>query len=358
VTTDQNEVAVLSERERAARAGIRALLSILIGAMFIVVLMVSSEQQSAMTELRAKNPNLSYIRALRLAEKPELTESVKRDVLRVREEIVQDQKSLSKEKKNLTSLLRSATPKIVSISKSIQGCSLPNYDIGDFESLPVVWNEVADCVSRDTSSDQVRDRFRKLEEVPDSNIENLVTRLSQVEEDILDLKSRLELNSKSLTEAEIGIADQKLASSSFVSVIEIRKFWPVRILGLVDLTPNVLSITLSFVSGLFGALLLTLILAVYPQNSFNFVTSNSYFDRIFLGGLISITVYVVIGGGMGVLGASAVVRDGTNNFLTFCAIGILAGMFSDRVAGWLSEQAKVFKASATPAPAPPVPPAT
>ena len=51
---------------------------------------------------------------------------------------------------------------------------------------------------------------------------------------------------------------------------------------------------------------------------------------------------VVLGGGTAVLGTSGGFGDGEANFLAFCAIGILAGMFSDRVAQWLSGRADAF----------------
>jgi hypothetical protein len=106
--------------------------------------------------------------------------------------------------------------------------------------------------------------------------------------------------------------------------------------------PAVVHILLAFVSGLFGALLVTLVLVVYPGNKLTLATGGGYEARIFLGGLISICVFVVLGGGTAVLGTSGGFGDGEANFLAFCAIGILAGMFSDRVAQWLSGRADAF----------------
>ena len=127
---------------------------------------------------------------------------------------------------------------------------------------------------------------------------------------------------------------------------ELDSFTHSRLIGsglLGDFPPAVMHILLAFVSGMFGALLVTLVLVVYPQNDLKLSTGGGgYAARIFLGGLISICIFVVLGGGTAVLGTSGGVGDGDANFLAFCSIGILAGMFSDRVAQWLSGRADAF----------------
>ncbi|MGQ2929564.1 MAG: chemotaxis protein CheW, partial [Sphingopyxis sp.] len=112
---------------------------------------------------------------------------------------------------------------------------------------------------------------------------------------------------------------------------------------LVPLPPSLLQIILSFFSGLFGALLVTLVLAVYPNNDLGITTpGGNYGERILLGGLIAVCVFVVVGGGAAVLGSTNSFADGTANYQAFSAIGVLAGMFSDRVAKWLSDRATHF----------------
>lgn len=116
--------------------------------------------------------------------------------------------------------------------------------------------------------------------------------------------------------------------------------------ALTELPPAIIHIVLAFVAGTFGALLLTLVFVVYPGNGLTVTTSQGgYGARILLGGLVSVCVFVVIGGGTAVLGASSALAEGESNFLAFCAIGILAGMFSDRVTVWLSDRANTFFAS-------------
>lgn len=106
--------------------------------------------------------------------------------------------------------------------------------------------------------------------------------------------------------------------------------------------PAILQIVMAFVSGLFGALLVTLVLIVYPNNSISASAGGKILSRIFLGGLISTGVYIVLGGGTALLGGNIAFDESKANFMTFCAVGVLAGMFSDRVALWLSKRADTF----------------
>lgn len=119
-------------------------------------------------------------------------------------------------------------------------------------------------------------------------------------------------------------------------------------LGLVDVPPAMMQIIFSFVSGLFGALLITLILAVYPNNNLQFSQSSGYYTRLFLGGLIAVCVFVIIGGGIAIVETDGGVFRGEANYLSFCAIGVLAGMFSDRVAVWISHRATLIFSTAPP----------
>lgn len=138
-------------------------------------------------------------------------------------------------------------------------------------------------------------------------------------------------------------AELKPIVDAFGEVSALQRNW---ILGggmLIEFPPSMTQIVLAFVSGLFGSLLLTLVLIVYPKTDMKLgATDKGYGPRILLGGLISLCVFVVIGGGTAVLGTNNALSGGESNFLALCAIGILAGMFSDRVAAWLSERADTF----------------
>jgi hypothetical protein len=111
---------------------------------------------------------------------------------------------------------------------------------------------------------------------------------------------------------------------------------------LVPLPPAILQILLTFLSGLFGALLVTLVLIVYPKKDIPLKATGHTWARTFLGGLIALCVYIVLLSGTAVLGSSTASAGAGTNYMAFCGIGILAGMFSDRVAQWLSTRADIF----------------
>lgn len=137
-------------------------------------------------------------------------------------------------------------------------------------------------------------------------------------------------------------ARAKQIRDSFDATSKLRSSWYLGGDLLIDFPPALLQIILSFVSGAFGALLLTLVLIVYPNSQFTITSNGGYGARTLLGGLIALCVYVVLNGGSAVLGTTAAAASGTSNYMAFCAIGILAGMFSDRVAAWLSARADAF----------------
>ena len=130
---------------------------------------------------------------------------------------------------------------------------------------------------------------------------------------------------------------------AFAPVLVLQGKW---LLGggiLVQLPPAMMQIVAAFFSGMFGALLLTLVLIVYPNVNLGIATpGGNYGERILLGGLIAICVLIVLGGGTAVLGTGNPFADGSANVHAFSAIGVLAGMFSDRVAQWLSKSATTF----------------
>jgi hypothetical protein len=113
--------------------------------------------------------------------------------------------------------------------------------------------------------------------------------------------------------------------------------------ALVQFPPPMMQILIAFFSGTFGALLVALVLIVYPNAELGLTKpGGNYGERVLLGGLIAVCVYIVLGGGTAVLGSTNAFADGTANYRAFSAIGVLAGMFSDRVAQWLSGRANVF----------------
>ena len=116
-------------------------------------------------------------------------------------------------------------------------------------------------------------------------------------------------------------------------------------INLVGFPPFIVRVLLSFFSGTFGALLITMVFVVYPSKLRERVSPKLYYKRVFLGGLVALTVFIVLTGGASILGTSEVSTDDAN-VMSFTAIGLLAGMFSDTVADWLSVRAKSMFSSA------------
>jgi len=153
------------------------------------------------------------------------------------------------------------------------------------------------------------------------------------------VKKQLDEVGASIAKATNPTADEVKAIASFRDADVLRGFFLTR--WLVDFPPPVLQLLLAASAGAFGALLITLILIVYPKTTLNFSTSTGFWERIMLGGFIAVCVYIVLLGGTAVLGTASFDQGGAN-YMTFCAISVLAGMFSDRVAHWLSDRANLF----------------
>jgi hypothetical protein len=165
--------------------------------------------------------------------------------------------------------------------------------------------------------------------------------LAGVKRDAQDIQDRLDL-----LQAERNTLDKQLETAArsgdiiaILKVFEDSK-WPLTS-ELVHVPPALTGIILASVSGLFGALLITLILFVYPDNRYKFTRTKSYYGRILLGGLIALGVFVLMFSGVAVL-AGPNASGSAQNLIAYGGIGILAGMFSDQAAGWLSDRS-VFK---------------
>ncbi|MEA2999853.1 MAG: hypothetical protein QOK17_1686 [Sphingomonadales bacterium] len=165
-----------------------------------------------------------------------------------------------------------------------------------------------------------------------------------VKRDAQDVQDRLDL-----LQAERNTIDKQLEtaarSGDIIAVLKVFEDsrWPL-VSELVYVPPALTGIILASVSGLFGALLITLILFVYPDNRYKFTRTKSYYGRILLGGLIALGVFVLMFSGVAVL-AGPNASGSAQNLIAYGGIGILAGMFSDQAAGWLSDRS-VFKPEA------------
>jgi ferritin-like protein len=186
------------------------------------------------------------------------------------------------------------------------------------------------------------------------NVQKSLDDAAGLKRDADDIQDRLDL-----LLAERNNIDKQMEtaarSGDIIAVLKVFEDsqWPLAS-QLVYVPPALTGIILASVSGLFGALLITLILFVYPDNRYKFTRTKSYFGRILLGGLIALGVFVLMFSGVAVL-AGPNASGSAQNLIAYGGIGILAGMFSDQAAGWLSDRS-VFKpegeggASASPSP--------
>lgn len=149
-------------------------------------------------------------------------------------------------------------------------------------------------------------------------------------------EQKLKDDGAALVELEQKIASAKVFENDFSPQERLSKLLPGWLHWLFDVPPSIMPILLTFVSGIFGSLLVNLILIVYPSNKIGLYDGQRFLQHVILGGLIATAVYVVIGAGASVLSLSDTGAS-PDTYLTFSAIGIFAGMFSDRAARWLSE---------------------
>ncbi|MFL6845741.1 MAG: hypothetical protein ACJ8ER_12765 [Allosphingosinicella sp.] len=173
------------------------------------------------------------------------------------------------------------------------------------------------------------------------NVQKAIDDAAGLKRDAQDIQDRLDL-----LQAERNTIDKQLEaaarSGDIIAVLNVFEDsqWPLA-KQLVYVPPALTGILLASVSGLFGALLITLILFVYPDNRFRFTRTESYFGRILLGGLIALGVFVLMFSGVAVL-AGPNSSGSAQNLIAYGGIGLLSGMFSDQAAGWLSDRS-VFK---------------
>jgi ferritin-like protein len=169
--------------------------------------------------------------------------------------------------------------------------------------------------------------------------------------DAEDIQDRLDLLQAERNDIDKQ-AEAAARSGDIIAVLKVFEDsrWPLAS-QLVYVPPALTGIILASSSGLFGALLITLVLFVFPNNRYKFTRTKSYYGRILLGGLIALGVYVLMFSGVAVL-AGPNASGSAQNLIAYGGIGILAGMFSDQAAGWLSDRS-VFKPDAEGANPPP-----
>jgi hypothetical protein len=336
IVTDETSNAASRDIRRAA---VRTIFSVGIALLFLLVLMVAALQQQVAANLdQGVSYSTAHARVWAGQDWRELLLKGEVGLARQRREA----EAAGRELAELREALAASNSKVATLASSIASSHLcPAFET-PAPADTSLWGIVYQCWSAGKAPEAVRAEIKALAGSP-GDPTNITTEIARAEAGLKDRESQISATEASITaERERGAGVTRL-EEQMQDVVILDK----SLLGMLRLTwipPATMQIVLSFVSGLFGSLLVTLVLAVYPNNDLHFTGSDSYWNRILLGGLIAVGVYVVIGGGLAVLGAKNGTPDGGTNFLSFCAIGMLAGMFSDKFAGWLSDNAQKLTA--------------
>lgn len=313
--------------------------------LFVIMLMTSIAQQEVVTRMKEAKLNISYTSALALAREAEVGKSqlskLQHDERRLSSELPRKQSNVRLAERNLEAAWQKFLPLAQRLART-GACSMSIPADNTAAARTATLGDLEDCANSGTELSRPAARALQVAEIEAKFVRVALDQQAAAATDFSTLNDYLESIREQVKSALTLTEDQKAAQASFSDTgVLTKNSW---LLGgvFIPFPPAMLQILLTFISGLFGALLLTLILLVYPRNVLDGGMSTQTRSRTMLGGLIALCVYIVILGSTAVLGSTSGLAAAGTNYMALCAIGILAGMFSDRVAGWLSEQADSF----------------
>lgn len=320
---------------------------------FLVILMVAIAQQSVVTRLADSDADMSYSSAYatvrdieaREAQIPALAQKeavLSQELAERKTELREREEQYHSAWDDFLPLLRRAA------GSGACGVSLEGNPLDTPDARLGVWRDIEACAgSGQLSGDSAR-QFQLLAAGKNS-FPVAYRRAHAANGDVERVAEALKGLQSTLAGARNLSDEDKAVKRSFNEIQVLRKSW---ILGgntLVEFPPTLVQLLLTAASGAFGSLIITLILIVYPKSGLDLKSSSGgYGPRMLLGALIAISVYVVLLAGTAVMGSTGQFDAAGANYMTFCAVSILAGMFSDRVAAWLSDRANVFFAREDP----------
>ncbi|HEX8625671.1 MAG TPA: hypothetical protein VF782_11405 [Allosphingosinicella sp.] len=326
----------------------RTLVAILVTYAFIVVLLVATAQQKVDDALTKEAVGYDYSVAVRYYFG---RESLKQVVGENSEAIKQSTAQLRAANDRLQSANRTLTAEAADLAEDLArltaaGCPAPPAPEAPPTPAELVSMAVATqhCASERGEANPAISPVAADVLAGQRAVQKSLDDSAGLKRDADDIQDRLDL----LLAERNDINKQTEAAARSGDIIAVLKVfedsrWPLAS-QLVYVPPALTGILLATVSGLFGALLITLILFVYPDNRYKFTRTKSYFGRILLGGLIALGVFVLMFSGVAVL-AGPNASGSAQNLIAYGGIGILAGMFSDQAAGWLSDRS-MFKPEA------------
>jgi cell division protein FtsB len=355
MTTSERGLSLLQAAGRVIGAALVAYL-------FIITLLVATAQQKVVESLAEENVGYSYSVAVRYYfGRDSLTALSGENGRALRESTTRLRKAGDRLADAEQTLLAQAADLRDDLGRlGAAGCPSGPFaadTIPDPQALISAAHGTRHCVAESSDTDP---RLKQADDDVDDGAEALrksIDDIAAINREMADEKDQI----KALDDERASIANEIGTAAKASGIIAILRVfedssWPLA-KQLVYVPPALTAIILAFSSGLFGALLITLVIFVYPENKFNFTRSEAYGGRILLGGLIALGVFVLLYSGVAVLGG--VETGNSQNLMAYAAIGILSGMFSDQAAGWLSEKSAFGKADAPPeAPAPALAPPT
>jgi hypothetical protein len=319
--------------------GVRRLIaSLLIWFVFMILLMTAVGQQSVTAHLDKAGLGLGYTSAYATVREVERRQEgapkLREDLTRLSDQLGALEKTERIAQGKYNDAWEAFLPILMRLSREPK-CGI-KYDptkpvaYGDRTSL---WGQAHECGAE--HPDEPRLSFK------DSSFAQIRRDALDASADSARMRKQVDQLNVALAKAENPTAEEAKVIANFRDVDVLRHSWLVLGGFFTQFPPAVLQLLLSASAGAFGALLITLILLVYPKTDLKFSTSSRFWERIMLGGFIAVCVYIVLLGGTAVLGTASFDQAGAN-YMTFCAISVLAGMFSDRVAHWLSQRADLF----------------
>jgi hypothetical protein len=341
----------VSRRTHALLIGAEIVVAAVIAYLFIVVLMTAAAQQRVVVLLDQQNSGLksvdqrldysaAYAR-VKLAKKAELQISSNRAIIAA---LTKDSGDAGAKVLDAQQDANDAWDGFGLTAARIprgSGCGPDAATATDLQARHDVWNAVVQCLKDGSLNGKLAEQLKAAINSDDPFGPAYNTWLSAKAN--LD---RINANLKPYQDQNKELSDAVQSSGSLRDVFsEFDSLWSSWLLAgalFIPLPPSMMQIILAAFAGAFGSVLITLILIVYPDNQFSAASTREFAARVFLGGLISLAAYIVLGGGAAILGSSPFGDQTKSNYMTFAAVGMFAGMFSDRVAAWMSTGANQF----------------
>ncbi|HEX8381655.1 MAG TPA: hypothetical protein VF619_14030 [Allosphingosinicella sp.] len=348
-TIEAQPASPLGMARTAAHWTARAAVAILVTYVFVVVLLVATAQQKVDDALTKEAVGYDYSVAVRYYFGKESLRNVVAENSRATKQSTAQLREANDRVQAAGGMLAARTADLASDLQRLAAAGCPAPPAPETPPTPAELVTMAEatqhCAAEAESANPAVPAISRDVLEGQRAVRKSLDDVAGLKRDSEDVQDRLDL-----LQAERNNIDKQLEaaarSGDIIAVLKVFEDsrWPLA-RQLVYVPPALTGILLASVSGLFGALLITLILFVYPDNRYNFTRTASFYGRILLGGLIALGVFVLMFSGVAVL-AGPNASGSAQNLVAYGAIGILAGMFSDQAAGWLSDRS-VFKPERT-----------